>query len=805
MDGLLTVAPAVFLAAAALVSAMPSARLGRWRHVVPAVFALGGLLAALAAAWRTLPGRGVARLQLTLSPWSHALAPGSDPIFGVSPGLDVDFLAALGLVAVAVLGCIVAARAIGEADGEGRRALAVAAASALFVAGTRNPLGLVLGWLVLDVVLVWLGAGRKSLVVGQLGLLLAIAGVAVVGMAGGSLGDGELPVTARLALSAAGTIRAGAYPLWWAIPRTSPSDPWEAIGLRLAPTMAGLGLLLRVSQTLPPSGGIDFVLFGAGLVAFGFGALLSFYARHRAACLDWRVAGHVGLVLMALGLGHPVGRSIALILMLDLAATFSARYAAEGLGAGPLARAARAVADFGVMGLPPTLGFAGRWLLFNEILLRFSPNAQRFRGLHGLELLGDAVLLRQIVLQAGIALVLLVAGALAAAPMRADWFPPPALPRGVRRTGAIVLGVALGGVGLGIALESLAPAFEALTGAALPSPLRSAARSAFAPSLIILIAPPFGWWLRRVASGRAHDPGAAFWRGLRLVGIVDRFGAALVRAGEAVQVRSGLVEGRRSMALTALGAVATGAALFARIVPGEQLAPLPGLGAVAAVSAATASGALVVLARPAAAKLAGVLLAYGTSAVLLFGGGVPPVIVLVKALVGLLVVGMLALSVLQAPIDRRLVNAARRLRAIGEAGPSDRLRSIAGIALVMFAVGVLGLVGGEIRGGPSIPPVLLQVAVMLVIGGLLAVTLADGVLELACGVLLALIGCEMAYANYDAGLVVSGALAVFQMLFAIIASYFLGLAATGPPASDLSDAERDALAEARSALPEIPS
>lgn len=805
MDGLLTAAPALFLAAGATMSAMPSARLGRWRHFVPAAFALGGLLAALLAAWLTLPGRGVAALRLVLSPWSGSLAPGVDPIFLLSPGLDVDFLAALGLVVIAGLGLVVAVRAIGEADGEARRALAVAAASALFVAGTRNPLGLVLGWLVLDIVLVWLGAGRNSLVVGQIGLLLAIAGLAATGFEGERLGSAILPGSARLALVLAAMVRAGAYPLWWAIPRTAPTDPWEAIGLRLAPTVAGLGLALRVSQTIAPIGGIDYALFGPGLVAFGFAALLSFYARHRAACLDWRVASHVGLVLMALGLGDPVGRSIALILVLDLAATFAARYAAEGLGAGPLARAARAVADFGTMGLPPTLGFAGRWLLFNEVLLRFSPNVMRFHDRNGLELLGDPVLVRQVALQFGVGLVLLVAAALASAPMRGDWFPPPALPRGVRRTGAIVLGVALGGIGLGIALESLAPGFKALTGAALPSPLRSAARSSFAPSFLILFAPPLGWWLRRITRGPEHDTGALLWRGLRLVGILDAAGSALVRTGAAVQLRSGLVEGRRSMALTAVGAVATGAAIFARIDPGAGAAPVPGLSTIVAVSAAAACGALVVIARPAAAMLAGVLLAHFTAGAVLLQSGVPPVIVLVKVLVGLLVVGMLALSVLQAPIDRRLIQAARRLRAIGDAGPSNRLHSVAGIALVIFSIGALGLTGGAIRGGPEIPPMLLQTAVVLVIGGLLATMFADSVLELACGVLLALIGCEVAYANYDAGLVVTGALAVFQMLFAITASYFLGLAATSPAGDGALGADRDALAEARSALPEIPS
>lgn len=803
MDGLLTAAPACLLAAGATMSALPSARLGRWRHVVPAVCSVAALAAAAAAAWRTWPGRGVDRLELVLSTWSRPLAAGSAPVFDRAPGLEIDFVAALGLVIVAGLGTVVAVRAIGEADGEARRALAVAAASALFVAGTLNPLGLVVGWLILDATLVWLGAGRNSLVVGQVGLLLAIAGVTAISPDGGSLGQDVLPASARFALALAAMVRAGAYPLWWAIPRTSPSDPWEAIGLRLAPTVAGLGLALRASQAAPRLGGIDTALFAAGMVAFVLAALLSFYARHRAACLDWRVAAHAGLVLAALGLGDPMGRSIALILVVDLAATFAARYAAEGLGPGGLARAARGIADLGIAGLPPTLGFAGRWLLFNEVFLRFRPNAQRLRGLEGLAVLGDTVLMRQFALLAVLAVALLIGSALAAAPMRSDWFPPPTLPRGVRRTAAIVLGVALGGIGLGIALEALAPAFEALTGAALPSPLRLAARSSLTPTLIIVVAPALGWWLRRSARGRAHDPGAPLWRGLRLVGMLDILGGGLVRAGTTVQSRSGLAEGRRSMALTALGAMATGAAVFARAVPGPASAPVPGLPAWVAMATAAACCALVVLARPAAAKLAGLVLALATSAALLLATGVPAVIVVVKVLVGLLVVGMLALSVLQAPIDRRLVHAARRLRAIGESGPSDRLRTVAGIALAILVVGALGLAGGEILGGPSIPPVLLQTAVVLVGGGILAATFSHDVLELTCGVLLVLIGAEVVYANYDAGLVVSGALAVFQMLFALVASYFLGLGQApsgGPP-----DAERQTLAEARSAMPEIPS
>jgi hypothetical protein len=140
--------------------------------------------------------------------------------------------------------------------------------------------------------------------------------------------------------------------------------------------------------------------------------------------------------------------------------------------------------------------------------------------------------------------------------------------------------------------------------------------------------------------------------------------------------------------------------------------------------------------------------------------------------------------VLQAPIDRRLVESARRLRQIraptGESALSERL-------LPVFSLGAAGLLayGMHSAAVPDqlLPAALLKPALMLAGGGILTAVFARTALQLSCGVILVLIGFELAYTRLDPGLLITGGLASFQLLLAIVASHFLGLSPTSdaPP------------------------
>jgi len=134
---------------------------------------------------------------------------------------------------------------------------------------------------------------------------------------------------------------------------------------------------------------------------------------------------------------------------------------------------------------------------------------------------------------------------------------------------------------------------------------------------------------------------------------------------------------------------------------------------------------------------------------------------------------MLALSILQAPIDRRLVAAARRLGQV-QAAPRRALseRLVPVLALAIVALVGLGMQPAVLA--PYVGPGVLRVGVVLVAGGVVATVFAGSALKLAAGVLIALIGSEAIYASLDPGLLVTGGLAGLQLLFTIVASFFIG-------------------------------
>lgn len=718
MTRALLAAPPVLLGIAALLAGLPVPLAERWRRLAPVGAAAGAVAAAVALVWTGLLGAPAARL--LLSPWLDQ----------EGPALESNALVAIALVIITLLGLTSAVRALSE-DAPSPAPLAVAAAAALVAGAGTDRLGLVFAWIVLDVSLALVGGGRQGLLAGQTGLFMLLAG---------------LTGARRFYLEAASLVRAGMYPLWWAVPRSRPAALWQSVGIRLAPTVAGLAMALQVITPSRSEAGMSAATLAPGLVALTFGAILAFFARERTAALDWTVTAHAGLAMLAIGLVDPAGQAVAFVIMADLALVFAARYSAEGLGAGRDVRLARAIAWASLVGLPPTLGFAGRWTLYHQLLERqaYVP-------------LAWAVLM----------------SALLVAPAHPGWLPSPRARRATRAAAAIPLALAAATVGLGAAFRYLGP-IVAASGGDMPDPLRLIG---VRPLVLVAIlgAPAIGW-LARWAHVRLglRDRSQRARRVLRLREPINAFGRFLLRGGEAIQLRSGLVAGRRSLAITLLAVVATSVALIGD--GGPRPAPVwPPVGQLAALVLAVVIVAAAILPRAPAATLGALGAAYVLGAVVVLGGdgGSRGVIAAIKVIVGLIVVSMLALSVLQAPIDRRLIAAARRLGRVQAGGG----RQLGEHLVPLLALAVIALVGIGIQPGILAPYVgagVLRVGLVLAAGGVVGTVFAASALHMAVSVLIALIGAEAIYASLDPGLLVTGGLAGFQLLFTIVASFFIG-------------------------------
>ncbi|MBK6769921.1 MAG: hypothetical protein IPG72_13105 [Ardenticatenales bacterium] len=750
----LLAAPPVLLGIAALVAAFPWPLADRLRRLAPVAAATAALGSALSLA--ALGLRGAPPVRLILSPW----------LDGDGPALESNALVAIALTVIGLLGLVAALRALAE-EGTAAAPLAVCAAAALMASAGTERLGLVFGWIVLDATLAVVGGGRQGLLAGQAGLFMLLAG---------------LTGTRRFYLEAASLVRAGMYPLWWSVPRSRPAALWQAIGIRLAPTVAGLAMALQVITPSRSEAGMSAATLGPGLVALTFGALLAFFARERGAALDWTVTAHAGLAMLAIGLVDPAGQAVAFILMVDLALIFGARYAAEGLGAGRAVRLVRFGAWASLVGLPPTLGFVGRWTVYHQLVER-----QAFGPL----------------------IWVMAMSALLVAPDHPNWLPSPRARRATTAAVAVPLVLVALSLGLGLAFRWLGP-IVAASGGDVPDPMRLITAR---PSVLLLIVagPAIGWLARRlqVRTGM-RDRSQRTRRALRLREPINATGRVLVRSGELLQLRSGLVAGRRSLALTLLAVVATSVAL----VGGDAAGPAPAwppVGQIALLALAIGISATVILPRAPALTLGGLGAAYVLGAVVVFGGdgGARGVIAAIKLIVGLIVVTMLSLSILQAPldqqtdrrterrIDRQIVSTARRLRQVtGTAGRMRSDRLVPALALAIVALVGLGMQPGVLA--PYVGAGVLRIGIVLAGGGVIGTVFAGSALQLAASVLLALIGSEAIYASLDAGLLVSGGLAGLQLLFTIVASFFIGQSplAGGAP-------NEPARGEAASVQPEV--
>ena len=755
MSPLLALVSPVSLALAALACYFPASRQRlRLRLALPllALVALGAAAGQLALLWDGTR----ASLGLTLSPWTPRL-------FTVGPRLEVDALAAYGVLLVCVASLVALLRGLhdrAEAIESLAGPLAVASSAALFCAAARSPLGLVSSWLLMDLAL-FFGSGvrRRGLLAGQLGLLFVLAGL--MGLADPSLVGGEFSGWSRFWLLAAAGIRMGTYPFSWALPRTRVDGAWQAGMLRLGPTIAGATLAIRVGASLGSGDAVEPLVLLPGALAMLFGGLLAWLSAERGTALDWAFTAGAGMLLTAAALGASVGTTVAALLLADLVLGRSAQYLAEA-SPGPSSRLAWGLAAASLAGLPPLLGFFARLLLYGALL----------DGGHGWLLLTAAL-----------------STALAAAPFGRMSVAQPGTDDPTAWQ-LLSLGMALPLVLLGLLPGWLPFALSGADWSLAAGGYGSLLGWDWRLTSALLVPPILGFAMHRSVWGSRRPavdaPRRRVSRLLRLTELFDGLRTALIQAGRVIHHSLGLVEGHRTMALTLLAAVGVGLTVLAGAgpLPERVGTGLDGVGLIL-WSAATLIAVVNLLVTLRLVTLAMLLASYLLVAgVLLVSGGTPTpaalvISALVKGLAGIVVVAILAISVVQLGSDG-VVDRSRRSPLLA-VEPSDRNE----VLLRLLALSIAVLLTGSLHATtlqPTLPDTVLRPALTLIVGGVLTAIFARSPLRLAVSVLIALCGFELIYARLDPGLFMTGSLAAFHILFAILASLYVGLALDPEPA-----------------------
>ena len=161
-------------------------------------------------------------------------------------------------------------------------------------------------------------------------------------------------------------IKLGLFPFHFWLPTVyvSVSPP---VGAMFAGALANIGAygLLRFGAAILPAE-LEFsatALIVIGTVSIAYGALQAIARRDTREVLAYSAIGQAGYVLVALGLGGPVGLTAAVIFSLANAINKALLFLASELR-GPLVASAFLIGALSVAGVPPTAGFFGKAALF---------------------------------------------------------------------------------------------------------------------------------------------------------------------------------------------------------------------------------------------------------------------------------------------------------------------------------------------------------------------------------------------------------------------------------------------------------
>ncbi|WP_436927316.1 proton-conducting transporter transmembrane domain-containing protein [Halosimplex amylolyticum] len=241
-------------------------------------------------------------------------------------------------------------------------------------------------------------AALKYLLVGTVGASLYLLGVAYVYVASGTLSmaaladalaaagglDGTLAVTAFGLMAVGLGVKAALFPLHVWKPEAYAQAPPAVAGLlaALISTAAAYALVrlllsaftVRFVRAVPL---VETGLVAAGVLSVATGSLLAFRSSDVRRLLAYSSVAQMGIVAVGIGLVNPTGFVGVVVHLVGHAVTKGGFYLAAGAlaagygvrtvddyaglaGRAPLLSGAVAVFALGLVGLPPTVGFAGK-------------------------------------------------------------------------------------------------------------------------------------------------------------------------------------------------------------------------------------------------------------------------------------------------------------------------------------------------------------------------------------------------------------------------------------------------------------
>ncbi len=342
----------------------------RYRHGGAVLVALGSLAA---VAWPKPAASGV------ISAWEPLALFGS-PLAYHADGLAHPFARLLALLVLA-LACSLAGR-VGRSEGHLYAALFLPLAAALSFVFSANLITLSLSWVLLDLALC-LGAAlsgdggaTRSLAANYLAGLALLVAVLLAGEPGQQLFLWAEPLPERVLplLLIAALVRAGFYPFHAGLAMGDGRRPEVRAALLLAPAVAGLYLLARLT-TLFGGQPVGVEVFTTLAAASTLASAVLAWLREREAVWPWLVINGVGsaFVLWTASGGGEAAVVLwpAANLILALGVLFVERRAAVSLTGHDGERLARLAAPglavASLLGLPFTLGFAARWTCYRLV------------------------------------------------------------------------------------------------------------------------------------------------------------------------------------------------------------------------------------------------------------------------------------------------------------------------------------------------------------------------------------------------------------------------------------------------------
>jgi NADH:ubiquinone oxidoreductase subunit 5 (subunit L)/multisubunit Na+/H+ antiporter MnhA subunit len=356
----------------------------RWADVDRAYLALWGWLRASAGAaargLRWAEERAVvaivvlAALLLGAVAWLGAGAPAASelPLPGIPPLLAAGVGAGCAALLLAALA--------GPAWRRHAPLMALAGAAAvagLCVEGPLLRLGLLEGASAVALLLVWRAARAPATRVTYLAVVL-VSAAALVG--GELLLHGGDPRWARALLATGFFVKLGVVPLFLWLPRIAEDLPALVLGLLVAVLdVAAFGELWALAQAAPWLAEPRALWLGGAILSALAGGLLMLAQRDLKRLLVLSTVEDVGFLLLGVAVGGEVGPAGALlgavVHALGKALLFASLSAPEADGAlsgesaglassYPVSGAGFLVGMLAVLGVPPALGFAGRWRLY---------------------------------------------------------------------------------------------------------------------------------------------------------------------------------------------------------------------------------------------------------------------------------------------------------------------------------------------------------------------------------------------------------------------------------------------------------